>query len=166
MTRALNAVLGLIVVVLVAWLVVFAVRGSVAAPGRTPAEQQAHELTELRQAARAEAVAFLTIDYRRMDQVTSRVLAGATGSFRKQYRSSLKALKDAAVGQDSVAKGYVKEIGVGTVDGDSATVFVSAGSKVKNKGTKGKVEERTWRMRFDMTKVGDRWLVSQLEFVG
>ena len=166
MTRALNIVLGVIVVALVAWLVAFAVRGSVAAPGRTPAEQQAHELTELRRAARSEAVAFLTIDYRRMDQVTDRVLAGATGAFKKQYKASAKVLKETAVSQDSIAEGYVKEIGVGTVDDDSATVFVSAGSKVKNKGTKGKFEDRTWRMRFNMTKVGDRWLVSQLEFVG
>ena len=165
MTRALNVVLGVIVVVLVGWLVAFAVQGSVAAPGRTPAEERAHELTELRQAARDEAVAFLTIDYRRMDQVTDRVLAGATGAFKKQYQSSAKVLKETAVSQDSVAKGYVKEIGIGTFDSDSATVFVSAGSKVKNKGTEGKVEDRTWRMRFDMTPVGDRWLVSQLEFV-
>lgn len=166
MTRALNVVLGLIVVVLVGWLGAFAVHGSVAAPGLTPAEERAQELTDLRQAARAEAVAFLTIDYRKMDQVTDRVLAGATGAFKKQYKSSLKVLKQAAVSQDSSAKGYVKEIGVGTFDSDSATVFVSAGSKVKNKGTKGKLEDRTWRIRFNMTKVGDRWLVSQLEFVG
>jgi Mce-associated membrane protein len=164
-TRALNVVLGVIVVVLVAWLITFAVRGSVAAPGRTPAEERAHELTELRQAARDEAVAFLTIDYRNMDRVTDRVLAGATGAFKKQYQSSAKVLKETAVSQDSVAKGYVKEIGIGTFDSDSATVFVSAGSKVKNKGTEGKVEDRTWRMRFDMSQVGDRWLVSQLEFV-
>ena len=166
MTRALNVVLGLIVVGLVLWLGAFAVHGSVAAPGRTPAEERAHELTELRQAARAETVAFLTIDYRQMDRVTDRVLAGATGTFKKQYKSSVKVLKQTAVSQDSMAKGYVKEIGVGTFDSDSGTVFISAGSKVKNKGTKGKVEDRTWRMRFDMTKVGDRWLVSQLEFVG
>lgn len=166
MTRALNGVLGLVVVVLVAWLVVFAVHGSVAAPGRTHAEERAHEFTQVRRAAQAEAVAFLTIDYRRMDQVTDRVLAGATGAFKKQYQASAKVLKQTAVSQDSIAKGYVKEIGVGTVDADSATVFVSAGSKVKNKGTKGKFEDRTWRMRFNMTKVGDRWLVSQLEFVG
>jgi Mce-associated membrane protein len=165
-TRALNVVLGVIVVGLVAWLGAFAIHGSVAAPGRTPAEQRAYELTELRQAARSEAVAFLTIDYRRMDQVTDRVLAGATGSFKKQYESSVKVLKEAAVSQDSIAKGYVKEIGVGTLDSDSATVFVSAGSKVKNKGTKGKFEDRTWRIRFNMTQDGDRWLVSQLEFVG
>lgn len=166
MTRALNLVLGLIVVVLVAWLVAFAVRGSVAAPGKTPAEQQAQELTEIRQAARSEAVAFLTIDYRRMDQVSDRVLAGATGQFKKQYGSSVKLLKEAAVSQDSLAKGYVKEIGIGAFDSDSATVFVSAGSKVKNKGTKGKFEDRTWRIRFNMTQDSDRWLVSQLEFVG
>jgi Mce-associated membrane protein len=165
-TRALNVVLGVIVVVLVGWLLAFAIHGSVAAPGRTPAEEQAQELTDLRQAARAEAVAFLTIDYQQMDQVTDRVLAGATGSFKKQYKSSLKVLTEAAVSQDSLAKGYVKEIGVGTLDSDSATVFVSAGSKVKNKGTKGKFEDRTWRIKFDMTKAGDRWLVSQLEFVG
>ncbi len=166
MTRALNGVLGVIVVVLVAWLVAFAVLGSVAVPGRTQAEERAHEFTQVRQAARAEAVAFLTIDYRQMDKVTDRVLAGATGTFKKQYTSSLKVLKQAAVSQESSAKGYVKEIGVGTVDSDSATVFVSAGSKVSNKGTKGKAEDRTWRIRFNMTKVGDRWLVSQLEFVG
>ena len=166
MTRALNVVLGVIVVVLVAWLGAFAVRGSVAAPGHTPAEEQAHELSEIRQAARAEAVAFLTIDYRRMDEVTARVLAGSTGTFKKQYTSSLKALKEAAISQDSLAKGYVKEIGIGTVDDDSATVFVSAGSKVRNKGTKGKVQDRTWRIRFDLTQTGDRWLVSKLEFVG
>lgn len=166
MTRALNVVLGVIVVVLVAWLVAFAVWGSGAAPGRTPAEESAQELTEIRQAARAEALAFLTIDYRRMDEVTDRVLAGATGTFKKQYQSSVKALKQAAVSQDSVAKGYVKEIGIGAVDDDSATVFVSAGSKVRNKGTEGKVQDRTWRMRFDLTQTGDRWLVSKLEFVG
>jgi Mce-associated membrane protein len=101
-----------------------------------------------------------------MDHVTDLVLAGATGTFKKQYKSSVKVLKQAAVDQDSLAKGYVKEIGVGTFDRDSATVFVSAGSKVRNKGTKGKVEDRIWRIRFNMTKVGDRWLVSQLEFVG
>jgi Mce-associated membrane protein len=165
-TRALNAVLGVIVVALVAWLVAFGVRGSVAAPGRTPAEEQTHELTELRQAARYEAVAFLTVNYRRMDEVTERVLAGATGAFKKQYKSSAKVLTQGAVSQDSTAKGYVKEIGIGTFDDHSAVVFVSAGSKVKNKGTKGKVEDRIWRIRFNMTKVGDRWLVSQLDFVG
>jgi Mce-associated membrane protein len=164
-TRALNVVLGLIVVVLVAWLVVFAVHGSVAAPGRTPAEQQAHELTEIRQAAQAEAIAFLTVDYRRMDQIIDRILEGATGKFKKEFESTLKVLKPGVVAQEVVAKGSVRELGVGTFDGDSATVFVSGISRARSKETEGKFRTMPTRLRLDMTKVGKRWLVSNLEYV-
>jgi Mce-associated membrane protein len=37
---------------------------------------------------------------------------------------------------------------------------------VRNKGTKGEVEDRSWRIKLTMVKEDDRWLVSQLEFVG
>lgn len=162
MTRALNVVLGLIVVALVVWLGAFAVHGSVAAPGRTPAEELTEELTEIRQAARDEAVAFMSIDYRRMDQMRARVLAGATGAFKKQFKAA-EALDPGVIRQEVLAKGFVKEIGIGTFDRDSATVFVSAGSRVRSKETKGKVRELVSRLRFDMAKVGDRWLVSKVE---
>lgn len=162
MTRALNVVLGLIVVALAVWLGAFAVHGGVAAPGSTPAEEQSEALTTIRQAARDEAVAFMTVDYRRMDQTRNRVLAGATGAFKKQFKSA-KVLDPGVIREEVVAKGYVKEIGVGTFDRDSATVFISAGSHVRSKETKGKVRELVSRLRFDMTKVGDRWLVSKLE---
>jgi Mce-associated membrane protein len=165
-TRALNVVLGLIVVVLVVWLGAFAVHGSVAAPGRTPAEQQAHELTEIRQAAQAEAIAFLTVDYRRMDQIIDRILEGATGKFKKEFESTLKVLKPGVVAQEVVAKGSVRELGVGTFDGDSATVFVSGISRARSKETEGKFRTMPTRLRLDMTKVGKRWLVSNLEYVG
>ena len=187
--------------VLVGWLVAFAVQGSVAAPGRTTAEQRAHELTELRQAARAEAVAFmsidyrrmdqmrapvlagatgafkkqfkqaeaiafLTVDYRRMDQIIDRILEGATGKFKKEFESTLKVLKPGVVAQEVVAKGSVRELGVGTFDGDSATVFVSGISRARSKETEGKFRTMPTRLRLDMTKVGKRWLVSNLEYVG
>ena len=163
MTRALNVILGVVVLALVAWLVAFAVRGSVAAPGSTPSEQRAHELTEIRQSARSAAVAFLTIDYRRMDEVTDRVLDGATGTFKKELRSSASALKQGVINQEIVSSGDVEEIGIGTFDLDSASVFVTAKSKVRSKLTKGKVRELPSRLRIDMTKVGDRWLVSSVE---
>lgn len=165
-TSVTNAVLAAILVVLLAWLVLFAVRGSAAAPGSTPAEGKSQEYADITKAARAETLAFLAIDHKRMDPLTSRVLDGATGAFKKQYKSSLKSLKDAATSQESISKGHVDEIGLSEVDADSATVFVSAGSKVQNKGTKGKVEDRSWRIKLTMAKEGSRWLVSQLEFVG
>ena len=101
-----------------------------------------------------------------MDELTSRVLAGATGDFKKQYQASLKSLKEAAVNQESFSDGQVNEVGLGEVDADSAAAFVAAGSKVRNKDTKGEVEDRSWRIKLSMVKEDGRWLVSQLEFVG
>ena len=161
-----NATLVLALLVLVAWLVLFAVRGSAAAPGSTPAEARAEQYADVTRAARAETLAFLAVDHKKMDQLTERVLDGATGEFKKQYQASLKSLKEAATSQESISTGRVEQIGLGDVDDDSAAVFVAASSKVQNKGTKGKVEDRSWRMKLTLAKVDDRWLVSQLEFVG
>ena len=101
-----------------------------------------------------------------MDGLTARVLDGATGSFKKQYQSSLKSLKESASSQESFSTGSISEVGLSEVDADSASVYVAAGSKVKNKGTDGKVEDRSWRIKLTMAKEGGRWLVSNLEFVG
>lgn len=162
----INAVLAVVLLGLCVWLVLFAVLGSSAAPGQTPAEERAREYSDIRHAARAETLAFLTIDHTKMDELTAQVLDGATGEFKKQYQESLKALKDSAASQESFSTGRVDEVGLSEVDADSASVFVAAGSKVKNKGTKGEVQDRSWRIKLTMSKEGSRWLVSQLEFVG
>ena len=165
-TSVINAVLAVVLLGLCVWLVLFAVLGSSAAPGNTPAEERAQEHSDIRRAARAETLAFLTIDHTKMDEMTARVLDGATGDFEKQYRASLKSLKESAASQESFAKGRVAEVGLSEVDADSASVFVAAGSQVRNKGTKGEVEDRAWRIKLTMAKEDSRWLVSQLEFVG
>lgn len=161
-----NSVLAVILVVLCGWLILFAVGGAAAVPGKTPTEQRAQTYTDINQAARAETLAFLAIDHTKMDQLAEEVLSGATGTFKKQYSSSLKSLKEAAISQESLSKGSVEEIGLGEVDADAASVFVAASSKVRNKGTKGKTEDRSWRIKLSMVKQADRWLVAQLEFVG
>lgn len=162
----INTALAAVLLGLCVWLVLFAVLGGSAAPGQTPAEERAQEYADIRSAARAETLAFLTIDHTKMDEMTARVLDGATGDFEKQYRASLKSLKESAASQESFAKGRVDEVGLSEVDADSASVFVAAGSKVRNKGTKGEVEDRAWRIKLTMVKEDSRWLVSQLEFVG
>ncbi len=156
----------MVLAILLGWLVMFAVRGDAAAPGSTPGEARAAQFADVKKAARTETLAFLDVDYKNMDKLTKKVLDGATGEFKKQYETSLKSLKDAAISQESVSKGRVDEVAIGEADDDSATVFVAAGSKVQNKGTAGKVEDRFWRMKLTMAKVDDRWLISQLEFVG
>jgi Mce-associated membrane protein len=165
-TTVTNAVLAVILVALCGWLALFAIRGSEAAPGSTPTEKLADQYSDISRAAHSETLAFLAIDHKRMDELTQRVLDGATGTFEKQYKASLKSLKETAVSQESISKGRVDEVGVSEVEARTATVFVAAGSKVQNKGTKGKVEDRSWRIKLTMAKEHGRWLVSQLEFVG
>ncbi|MGI9084980.1 MAG: hypothetical protein ACR2FE_06760 [Aeromicrobium sp.] len=165
-SSVVNSVLALVLLGLLAWLVLFAIRGSVAAPGSTPAEERAQEYSDIRRAARTETLAFLTIDHTKMGELTGRVLDGSTGAFKKQYQSSLKDLKNSAASQESFAQGRVAEVGLSEVDADSASVFVAASSKVRNKGTEGEVEDRSWRIKLSMVKEDSRWLVSQLEFVG
>ncbi len=165
-SSVINAVLGVILLGLLGWLVVFAVQGGAAAPGSMPAQERTQEFSDIRRAARAETVAFLTVDHTKMDDLTKRVLDGATGDFKKQYQTSLKGLKESAKSQESFAEGRVDEVGLAEVDADSASAFVAAGSKVRNKGTKGEVENRSWRIKLTMVKESGRWLVSQLEFVG
>ena len=165
-TSAIRAVLAVILVALCGWLVIFAVRGSAAAPGRTPSEALAQQYSDIRSAARAETLAFLAVDHTRMDELTDRVISGATGAFKKQYEASLKSLKETAISQESISKGHIDQIGLSEVEPRSASVFVAAGSKVQNKGTKGEVQDRSWRIKLTMVKQDSRWLVSQLEFVG
>ena len=165
-TAVTRTVLAVILVALCGWLALFAVRGSEAAPGSTPTEELAQQYTDIRRAAREETLAFLAVDHKRMDELTDRVISGATGDFEKQYKASLKSLKETAISQESISKGSVAEIGLSEVEARSASVFVAAGSKVQNKGTEGKVEDRSWRIKLTMVKEGGRWLVSQLEFVG
>jgi Mce-associated membrane protein len=161
-----NTVLAVLLAGLCVWLLLFAVMGSKVFPGQTPAEDRAQEYADIQRAARAETLAFLTIDHTRMDELTARVLEGATGSFKKQYQSAVKSLKESAAAQESFSKGRVDEVGLSEVDADSAAAFVAAGSKVRNKGTDGKTEDRFWRIKLSMVKTDDRWLVSNLEFVG
>jgi Mce-associated membrane protein len=99
-----NTVLAVILAGLCVWLLLFAVLGSRVAPGQTPAQDRAEEYAEIQRAARAETLAFLTIDHTRMDELTARVLEGATGSFKKQYQSALKSLKESAANQESFSR--------------------------------------------------------------
>ncbi|WP_374999445.1 hypothetical protein [Aeromicrobium sp. CTD01-1L150] len=168
MTRAsmVNVALGVVLLALLSWLVLFAFRGVGAVPVTTSAERTAQEHTEITRAARAGTLAFLTTDHTRMDELTDEVLDHATGEFKEQYEASVDSLKEAATSEESYSKGSVEEVGLGEVTDDSASAFVAAGSEVRNKGTKGETENRSWRMKLTMTKEDGRWLISQLEFVG
>ncbi len=140
-------------------------RGAAAAPGDSRAEKLSSQYDDVTEAARDETLAFLTVDYKNMDPLIAKVLAGATGNFKDQYERAKDTLKTTAQQGQSVATGEVKEIGIGDIDNDTAVVFVAADGAVTNKTTKGKAQPRTYRFRLTMVREKDKWLTSDLQIL-
>ena len=120
---------------------------------------------EVAEAARVEALAFLTVDHTDMDPLIDAVLAGATGDFAEQYESQRDTLTSEAIRTEATSTGEVVALGVGDLDDDSATVLVAANSTVTNTSTGDKGQVRYYRLRLDLVREGERWLTSNMEFV-
>jgi Mce-associated membrane protein len=164
--RLVNVTLAVLAVLLVAASVFFFVDSAKA----TPPDQREADLStayrDVTKAAEAETIAFLTVDYQDMDPLIQKVLDGATGQFKTQYGGAKENLKSSATTAQAQSTGKVLSTGIGDIDGSNAVVFVAADSQVKNKSTKGKAEPRYYRLKLTMKKQGDRWLTSDLQFVG
>ena len=164
--RWANIVLMVLALLLVAASALLFTRGAAATPGDSEAEALSRQYEDVTAAARDQTRAFLTVDYKNMDPLTEKVLAGATGTFKDQYERARPNLKATAQQGRSVATGKVREVGIGDIDGDTAIVFVAADGSVRNKNTKGKDEPRTYQFKLTMVHKGDKWLTSDLQILG
>lgn len=152
--------------VLVATAALLFTQGASATPGDSKAEALSRQYEQVTSAARKETLAFLTVDYKDMDPLIEKVLAGTTGAFKEQYEGAKVSLKATAQQGQAVATGEVKEVGIGDIDGDTAIVFVAADGSVINKSTKGKAQPRHYRFKLTMVRKGEKWLTSDLQILG
>ena len=164
--RVTTLVLILVALLLVVTSVLLFTRGASAAPGDSKAETLSREYKSVTAAARAETLAFLTVNYKDMDPLIAKVLAGSSGTFRSQYEKAKVNLKASAQQSQAVSTGKVLSVGVGDIDDGDAVVFVAANSQVSNKSTKGKAQPRYYRLKLTMNRKGSHWLTSNLQFVG
>lgn len=141
------------------------VTGGVLLPGWLDARAEDERRRAVLRAATAEVVAFTTLDYRDLEPSIERVLDGATGEFEEQFESSRAQLEQLSRDNESVSEGRVLKVGVVSMDEDSATVVVVADSQVTNKST-DEPQPRHYRLQLDLVLEGDRWLTSDLQFVG
>lgn len=161
----MNVVLILLAIVLIVATVLFWVRNP-AGSGDSQADALSKQYTAVSKAAENETVAFLTVDYRDMDPLIEKVLAGATGPFKEQYGGAKANLKSSAETAKAVSTGKVRSVGISEIEEENAVVFVAADSQVSNKSTGGKTQPRYYRLKLTMVRDGGEWLTSALEFVG
>jgi len=157
--RALTA-LGLSLA-LVAALAVVAVQG--------PRLLQARDADERREAvlaaARQIAVNFTTLDHRTFDEDVALVLDGATGTFREEFRAGVEQTRELVTENESVSVGEVAEAALVTADEDSARVLLVVDAQVTNTAAQ-QPAPRHYRIELDLARTGERWLASDLRFVG
>lgn len=119
----------------------------------------------VQQAASAEVVSLLNIDYRNPQQTIDEVEAGATGDFAKQFSTSTGGLVELTTRARSVMTGEVLWAGVADLDHDSATVIVATTGTVTNTQTGADPVARNFRLTVELVLEDSRWLTSGLEFV-
>jgi Mce-associated membrane protein len=136
--------------------------------GRADAPQSERSATSVRQlavseVARAQTEAFLAVDHRDMDAVVAQVLGGATGEFAAEYVADEDELVRSVRRSRTVVTSVARAIGVGELAEDRAVVLVAADTQVRTRQRPPQL--RKHRLRVEVVREDERWLVSQLEFV-
>lgn len=146
--------------------VLLVVRPGTGGPELAPAARAASaQQREATRAAGTEVLAFLQVDHRDMDAVVERVLAAATGDFREEYAAGRVELVRSVERRSATVEASLRAVGLAEVDGDRAVATVAADSVLVDDRTGADGRLRKHRLRVELVKQDDRWLVSALEFV-
>lgn len=116
------------------------------------------------EAARNGVIALLSIDHSRAREDVQRVLDLSTGSFHDDFARDAEDFVRTAVDAQAVTQGSVAAAALESIRDDEGVVLVAASSKVTNAGG-ARADPRPWRMSVTVTREGDTWKMSDVEFV-
>ena len=116
------------------------------------------------EAARTAVIALLSIDHAQARADVQRVLDVTAGAFRDDFARTADDFVSTAQRYQTVTKGEVKAAALETATADSAVVLVAAVSQVTN-ASGAREDPRPFRMSVTVTRDGDRFKMSGLEFV-
>jgi len=118
--------------------------------------------------ARQEATNFFSLDHRHADEDVDRVLALATGTFKKEYAAQRKQIVDGVTEKKLVVTADIPDDGAAVefYDDDEARMLVAVDVTTTGASSTSEPTENRYRTRVLLTKVGDKWLVSGLNQVG
>ncbi|MFD0685651.1 hypothetical protein [Actinomadura fibrosa] len=134
--------------------------GVVTAQKKDDADQRA----KAAQAARQMGVNLMTLDSANAQRDIDRIVAGTTGNLKNKLGTQTKVLLDQLAKTGAKSSVSQVEAGVVSIDDDSAEVMVSLNGTVTNAKVKDGAP-RAYRYVMDLTRVKNRWLVSDMEMV-
>jgi Mce-associated membrane protein len=119
-------------------------------------------------AARSEASNFFSLDYRHAGDDVDRVLALATGTFKKQYAARRSQVVASVATKKLVVTASIPKNGAAVefFDSHHGRVLIAVDVSTTDTGTAGTPTVNRYRTRLLLTKVKSHWLVSGLDQVG
>ncbi|WP_285568398.1 serine/threonine-protein kinase [Actinoallomurus iriomotensis] len=111
--------------------------------------------------------AMYSVDHRAVDGTFTAVRACATGEFRNQWISSEAQLRSAYVTEQSVSRVTAIDVSLSASTGPSqATVLAAVGTEVRTKTTPSPTKKIVPPMQVTMNRVGGRWSMAKVAYVG
>lgn len=165
--RAWWARIGAVTVAVVAIVIVaigsLVVTGLMMVAHQKVAAHQAHQV-ELVEAAREGVTALLSIDYSRAQQDVQHVMDLSTGSFKSDFSRNADDFVKTAQQSKAVTVGSIKSAALQEETADGGVVLLAASSTVTNSSGANK-DPRAWRMSVTVARDGDKYKMSNVEFV-
>ncbi|BBY61661.1 hypothetical protein [Mycolicibacterium sarraceniae] len=165
--RSWWARIGAVTVAVIA--VVIVAIGSLAATGlmlvahQKVAAHQAHQ-NELIDAARTGVTALLSIDYNRAKDDVQHVIDLSTGTFKADFSRGAEDFVQTAQNAKAVTVGSIKSAALENETADGGLVLLAASSTVTN-SSGAHQDPRAWRMSVTVARDGDKYKMSNVEFV-
>jgi len=125
--------------------------------------QQAHQ-AELVDAARSGVTALLSIDYNRAKADVQHVIDLSTGGFKDDFTRGADDFVQTAQQSKAVTVGSIKSAALKEETADGGVVLLAASSTVTN-ANGAHQDPRAWRMSVTVARDGDKYKMSNVEFV-
>lgn len=133
------------------------------AAARTAEEEREAAL----RAAGVHAVSLLSMNHGTVDQDIRRILSTSTGEARSEHARNAPELKRTAIANKVIQTGVVRAAGLVSMNAEltAAEVLVVADAVIRWEDDKAEPQERFYRWKMRVSKVGGAWLVSKAEQV-
>jgi Mce-associated membrane protein len=128
------------------------------------AVQEQQRAAEYAAAGRQSVVTLMSLDFNKAQEDVDRIINNSTGSFRDDFKNQAADFVKVAQESKVITEVTVNAVGVQAMTKDSASVLVSATSRVTN-AAGAKQEPRTWRLAVSLQRDGGQIKMSKVEFV-